>query len=187
MVANVAVAEGRPDRRLITFRYLNDRLAGSAIFVMIARRMKVSARSCQPVCNRGMVYDVLFLVSANWRFVGCGRRWCQGKQSTSCEDRSMLPSTARPMTTVFWLLFLMIPVILVCLAACSSQHVEWAKPGATEAEFERDWRQCSNLAIGLNPPTFDPRTMTTTPQQQSTLQQRNSCMFSRGWQLQPKQ
>lgn len=99
----------------------------------------------------------------------------------------MLPSTARPMTAVFWLLFLMLPVILASLAACSSQQVEWGKPGATEAEFEHDWQQCSNLAVGLNPPTFDPRTMTTTPQQQSTLQQRNSCMFGRGWQLQSKQ
>lgn len=99
----------------------------------------------------------------------------------------MLPSTTRPMAAMFRLLFLMAPVILTTLAACGSQRVEWSKPGASEAEFERDWQQCSNLAIGLNPPTFDPRTMTTTPQQQSTLQQRNSCMFSRGWQLQPKQ
>jgi len=91
------------------------------------------------------------------------------------------------MGAMFWLLLLITPVILTTLVACGSQHVEWSKPSASEADFERDWQQCSNFAIGLNPPIFDPRTMTTTPQQQSTLQQRNSCMLSRGWQLQPKQ
>lgn len=97
----------------------------------------------------------------------------------------MLSSTARPLTAR--LLFLMVPLILPSLAACSSQRGEWGKPGATEAEFEHDWQQCSNMAIGLNPPTFDSRTMTTTRQQHATLQQRNSCMFGRGWQLEPKQ
>jgi len=99
----------------------------------------------------------------------------------------MLPSTARPMAAMFWLLFPIASVFLTTLAACGSQRVEWNKPGASQTEFEHDWQQCSNLAIGLNPPIFDPRTMTTTPQQQSTFQQRNSCMFSRGWQLQSKQ
>jgi hypothetical protein len=78
-------------------------------------------------------------------------------------------------------------VVLGILAGCAAGGVEWTKPGATQADFERDWQRCSNLAIGVNPPVFDQRTLTTTPAQQSALQQRNSCMFSRGWQLKPKQ
>jgi len=78
-------------------------------------------------------------------------------------------------------------LILLTGAGCETSGAQWTKPGATEGDFERDWQQCSNLAIGLNPPVFDRRTMTTTPGQQATFQQRNSCMFNRGWQLTPKQ
>jgi len=77
-------------------------------------------------------------------------------------------------------------LILTNIAACGTERVQWSKSGASEADFERDWQQCSNLATGLNPPVFDPRTMTTTPEQQATIQQSNSCMFGRGWQLEPK-
>lgn len=93
----------------------------------------------------------------------------------------MTHSVAQPVTVVIAF------VICAILAGCATGGVEWTKPAATQADFERDWQQCSNLAIGVNPPVFDQRTLTTTPAHQSTLQQRNSCMFSRGWQLKPKQ
>jgi hypothetical protein len=93
----------------------------------------------------------------------------------------MLRTIVRPMIAIAG------PLMLGVLAGCQTQGVQWTKPGASEAEFGRDWQQCSNLAIGLNPPVFDPRTMTTTPDQHAAFQQRNSCMFSRGWQLTPKQ
>lgn len=78
-------------------------------------------------------------------------------------------------------------LMLGVLAGCETQRVQWTKPGTSEAEFERDWQQCSNMAVGLNPPVFDPRTMTTTPDQHVAFQQRNSCMFSHGWELTPMQ
>ena len=76
---------------------------------------------------------------------------------------------------------------LTNLVSCEMSRVQWTKLGATNIEFDRDWQQCSKIASGLNPPVFDRRTMTTIPNQQATLQQRHACMFSRGWQLTPKE
>lgn len=73
------------------------------------------------------------------------------------------------------------------LVGCEMSRVQWTKLGATNIDFEHDWQQCSKIASGLNPPVFDQRTLTTIPDQQATLQQRHACMFSRGWQLTPKE
>ena len=82
------------------------------------------------------------------------------------------------------------PVVLwfACVALAACGNATWSKPGASGADYQRDWRQCGAAASGFNPPVYDPRTMTASPPTgaQSITQQQNACMFARGWQLVPR-
>jgi len=73
--------------------------------------------------------------------------------------------------------------VLTLLGACQSPQVDWSRPGATDADYQRDWQQCGALASGLNPPVYDARTMNAPQSAQGPAQQQNACMFARGWQL----
>lgn len=154
-------------------------------FVISAGRTRVLVHSWQAAGNRRKAYNIAGTRQSH--SADRGRQCYEANSRIRCEDQSMLRSAVRSPVAVFNFLILMNLAVLLSLAACRSERVQWNKPGASEADFERDWQRCSNLATGLNPPVFDPRTMTTTPGQQATFQQRNSCMFSRGWQLEPKQ
>jgi hypothetical protein len=72
------------------------------------------------------------------------------------------------------------------LAACGSAVGDWVKPGASDADYQRDRRECGVTASGFNPPVYDPRTMNAQVDGQAIAQQQNSCMFARGWQLAPR-
>lgn len=77
-------------------------------------------------------------------------------------------------------------VSLLALAACDSPRVQWTKPGASDADYQRDWQECGTAATGLTPPVFDARTMNAPAAPQDFFRQRNSCLLARGWHLTPR-
>ncbi|HZL59261.1 MAG TPA: hypothetical protein VFC38_06145 [Stellaceae bacterium] len=75
---------------------------------------------------------------------------------------------------------------LLALAGCAGASATWSKPGAGDADFQRDAQLCQVQAAGAAPPVFDARTMSTADNSQDVLRQRDSCLFAHGWQLAPR-
>jgi hypothetical protein len=76
--------------------------------------------------------------------------------------------------------------VLLALAACAGSRADWSKPGAGDADFQRDAQLCQTQAAGFSPPVFDARTMSAPVDQQDILRQRDSCLFAHGWRLTPR-
>jgi hypothetical protein len=75
---------------------------------------------------------------------------------------------------------------LCALAGCGAPALEWAKPGAGEADLARDQQECRTEAESLSPHAYDPRVMGVMADPQDTVRLRDSCLGARGWRRVPR-
>ena len=75
--------------------------------------------------------------------------------------------------------------IALALAACQNSPSEWTKPGASDADLQRDQQECQAQAASLSQPVYDQRTQLVQIDPLDVTQRQTTCMFVSGWRLTP--